>query len=49
MALGKPNPSVGVELKKPGNEEEKKSQPKSKLDQGVQDLISFIFDMNLIE
>lgn len=32
MALGKPNPSVGVELKKADNKEEEKNQPKSKLD-----------------
>lgn len=51
MALGTPNQGVKAEIKTGAKEEKKKKDdgPKSKLDQRVQDLISFIFDMNLIE
>ena len=48
IALGAPK--AGIEVKLDKNKEEKKQDgPKSKLDQSLQSLISFIFDMKLIE
>jgi hypothetical protein len=49
MALGNPNQAVTGELKKVDAKVDESKLPKSKLDQSVQDLISFIFDMSLIE
>lgn len=50
MALGNPNSAVEGEFKKaePTKIDESKL-PKSKLDANVQSLLSFIFDMKLIE
>ena len=51
MALGKPNAGIEVKLEEKKNvkNDDKKTVPKSKLDDNLQALISFIFDMKLIE
>ena len=51
MALGKPNAGIEVKLEEKKNvkNDDKKTGPKSKLDDNLQALISFIFDMKLIE
>lgn len=50
MAIGNPNQAVKPEVKNAADVKKKESNlPKSKLHQSVQDLMSFIFDMNLIE
>lgn len=50
MALGNPNSSVEGEFKKAeATKVDESKLPKSKLDARVQELVSFIFDMNLIE
>ncbi|CDW91652.1 poly(adp-ribose) polymerase [Stylonychia lemnae] len=52
MALGNPNQAVKADLAKKEEvkgKDGKSDGPKSKLDSAVQELLSFIFDMNLIE
>jgi hypothetical protein len=51
MALGKVEPTIIKEDNKEDDDEEEKDgvKPKSKLSEGVLDLIKFIFDMKLIE
>ena len=51
MALGKPNAGIEVKMEEKKNvkNDDKKAGPKSKLDDNLQALISFIFDMKLIE
>jgi poly [ADP-ribose] polymerase len=51
MALGKPSAGIEVKMEEKKNvkNDDKKTGPKSKLDDNLQALISFIFDMKLIE
>jgi poly [ADP-ribose] polymerase 2/3/4 len=52
MALGNPKAGIDVKMKEKKNskkEESKNGGPKSKLDNSLQSLVSFIFDMNLME
>ena len=51
MALGKPSAGIEVKMEEKKNvkNDDKKAGPKSKLDENLQALISFIFDMKLIE
>ena len=50
MALGNPDQGVKPTIKKVQEEEKKEDNlPKSKLDEGLTDLIKLIFNMELIE
>ena len=52
MALGIPKAGIDVKMEEKKNtkkEESKNAGPKSKLDISLQSLVSFIFDMNLME